>query len=152
MISPELLRRFNLFAGLDPAIFKEIAMMADEVAVQKGDWLYTEGEHADSLYLIVSGTVELTINLDNKGTRHTELSRLVEGDVTGPSALLEPYVYTMGAVADTDGKVARIDAQALRELMHKKPEIGYTIMRGLAQALAQRLTDLRVRFVSLTEA
>jgi CRP-like cAMP-binding protein len=127
-------------------------MMADEVAVRKGDWLYTEGEHADSLYLIVAGTVELTINLDNKGTRRTELARLVEGDVAGSSAVLEPYVYTMGAVANSDGKVARIDAQALRKLMNKRPEIGYTIMRGLAQALSQRLTDLRIRFVSLTEA
>ncbi len=152
MISPELLRRFRLFAGLDPALFKDLAMAAEEISVRKGDWLYTEGEKADALYLVASGTVDLTINLDAKGTRYTELTRLVDGEVTGWSAVLEPYVYTMGAVAGTDGKVIRIDGEFLREFMAKAPQVGYVIMTHLAQVINQRLADLRVRFVSLTEA
>lgn len=151
MISPETLRRFSLFAGIDPAAFKDLAMAGDEVNLKEGDWLFKEGEDADALYLILSGEVELKINLDEKGARQADLSTLVEGDVTGWSALLEPCAYTLNAVAAADTRVVKLDAAQLRELMDRNTNVGYVLMGRLAQALADRLTNLRVQFVSLIE-
>lgn len=150
MIFPELLRHFSLFAGIDPAALKDIAMASEEVSVQAGDSLFFEGERANALYLIVAGSVEVVIALDEAGTRHTDLSRLVEGDIVGWSALVEPYVYTMGAVSKTDSKVIRLDAVYLRDMMNNKPEVGYRVMCRLAQAMGQRLTNLRIQFISLS--
>lgn len=151
MISPEVLRRFSLFAGLDPEMFKELAMAGEEVALSAGKWLFEEGDDAVTLFLILSGTVELTINLDEAGERKADLTTLVEGDVTGWSALVEPYVYTLGAKAASDTKVVKLDGEVLREIMAANPEMGLLLMHRLAQALGQRLNNLRVQFVSLTE-
>ena len=152
MISPEVLRRFSLFAGLDPDMFKELAMVSEEVALSADEWLFEEGGDADALYLILSGTVELTINLDEAGKRKADLTTLVEGDVAGWSALVEPYVYTMGAKATSDTKVVKLDGEELREKMTANPEMGLLLMHHLAQALGQRLNNLRVQFISLTES
>ena len=149
MISPEVLRRFSLFAGLDAEVFKSLAMTGEEITVSAGEWLFREGAAADALYLIMDGAVDLKIDLNEAGTEQADLSSLVSGEVTGWSALVEPYVYTLGAVAMSDTCVARLDGAQLRALMEEQPEVGYTLMHRVAQVIATRLTNLRVRFVSL---
>jgi CRP/FNR family cyclic AMP-dependent transcriptional regulator len=149
MISPEVLRRFTFFAGLEADVFKSLAMTGEEIAVGTGEWLFEEGADAEALYLILEGTVDLKINVNEAGTEQADLCTLVAGDVTGWSALVEPYAYTLGAVAMSEAKVARLDGAQLRALMEEQPEVGYTLMHRVAQAIAQRLTNLRVRFVSL---
>ena len=149
MISPEVLRRFTLFAGLDAEVFKSLAMTGEEATVSVGEWLFHEGAEADALLLILEGTVDLKINVNEAGTEQADLDSLVAGDVAGWSALVEPYIYTLGAVATSDAKVARLDGAQLRALMEGQPEVGYTLMHRVAQAIGTRLTNLRVRFVSL---
>lgn len=149
MISPEVLRRFSLFAGLDPAVFKDLAMAGEEVSLPEGGVLFAEGDMADALYLIAEGSVELKINMDEAGTRQFGLQTLVEGDVVGWSALVEPYHYTLGAEASSDVRLVRLDADMLHEMMDDDPKLAYTLMHRLAQALGERLTNLRVQFVSL---
>jgi CRP-like cAMP-binding protein len=149
MISPEMLRRFSLFAGVDPALFKEVAMISDEIELGEGKWLFHEGTEADALYLVLSGRVELTIDLDEKGQRQVGLSTMVEGDVVGWSALIEPYEFTLGARTLTSSKLVKISSSGLLNLMESNPTFGYTLMTRLAKALGERLTNLRVQFVSL---
>ena len=151
MISPELLRRFPLFAGLDPATLKEIAMAGEEVELRKGEWLFHQNDEADALYLIVSGALDPTISVDTNGLEYDRLPRLIEGDVMGWSALVEPRIYKFGGVAATGTKVVRLEADQLLELMDKNPQTGYTMMRRLAQVIGERLTNLRIQFVSMTE-
>lgn len=149
MISPETLRRFSLFAGLDPAWFKDIAMVGEEVKLAQGEWLFHEGDDADALYLVLNGSVELKIDLDVQSSRQADISTVSAGEVLGWSALVEPEVYTLGAVAASDVQLVRLDAAGLRKLMEQNYEFGFHLMRQLAKVLGQRLTNLRVQFVSL---
>ncbi len=149
MISPETLRRFSLFAGLDPAWFKDIAMVGEEVKLAQGEWLFHEGDDADALYLVLNGSVELKIDLDVQSSRQADISTVSAGEVLGWSALVEPEVYTLGAVAASDVQLVRLDAAGLRKLMEQNCEFGFHLMRQLAKVLGQRLTNLRVQFVSL---
>ncbi len=151
MISPEVLRRFALFAGLEPAAFKEIAMLGEQVAFKQGEWLFREGEEARALYLVISGKVELTINLDEKGERVFDMTTLVEGGVAGWSALLEPFIYSVGARAATDTVLVQIDGAGLLDLMEADLTLGYRVMTHLAQAISSQLGDLRVQFVSMVD-
>jgi CRP-like cAMP-binding protein len=149
MISPEILRRFALFAGVDPADLKEIAMLGDEISFSEGQWVFHEKEDADALYLVQSGTIDLKINLDEAGKRQADLSTPTTGDVLGWSALVEPYIYTLSAVATSAVTLVKLDAEGLRRLMSEDAELGYLIMGRLAKALGERLTSLRIQFVSL---
>ena len=60
MLSPETLRRFPFFAGLDAAALTTLAIEGEEVTIQKGDWLFYAGDAADALYIVVSGSIKDT--------------------------------------------------------------------------------------------
>jgi CRP/FNR family cyclic AMP-dependent transcriptional regulator len=150
MISPELLRRYDLFAGLDPAVFKQIAMIGEEVDLAEGDLLFEEGKDADAFFLVVKGTIDIKMNLDEEGNRRLDVGTLIEGDITGWSALVPPYVYTLNAEAVTPVTVARLEADAFRALLDENCcELGYPIMTQLTRVLGERLNNIRVQFVSL---
>jgi CRP/FNR family cyclic AMP-dependent transcriptional regulator len=149
MISPETLRRFSLFAGLAPEMFKDLAMLGNEVSLKTGEWLFREGDEADSLYLVISGSIDLKIALDSSGERQEDLETIVAGEAIGWSTFVEPYQYTLSAVAAADVELVKLDGKNLRNLMTQNPEIGYNLMCHVAQAIAKRLNDLRVRFVSI---
>jgi CRP/FNR family cyclic AMP-dependent transcriptional regulator len=149
MISPETLRRFTLFAGLEPAAFKDIAMISEEVQCKEGCWIFRESDDADALYIIQSGQVDLKFILDEAGGKYVDITRLGEGSVIGWSSLIEPCAYTLSAMAASDVKLVKIDAAGLSGMMGADATLGYTLMKQLAQALGERLTNLRVQFASL---
>lgn len=149
MVSPELLPRFFLFADLDPSIYKELAAASKEIALKTGEWLFMEGDNADALYLVIEGKIDLKINLDRAGQRRQNISTVAEGHMMGWSALVEPYMYTLSAIAIADCRLIALEASAVRDMMERHPEIGYTIMKRLAQAIGARLVNLRVQLATL---
>ncbi len=151
MISPETLRRYSLFANLDHEQIKALAMAGQKVAVRKGDWLFCAGCRADALYVILSGELDLTVDLDAEGSRYTRLCTLVEGDLLGWSAVVEPFTYRLGALATQDACVARWDSVSLCELMTHHPAIGYLLMSRIARVIGDRLDEFCLRFASLVE-
>jgi CRP-like cAMP-binding protein len=151
MISPEMLRRFPLFAGLDPGAYKQLAMAGSEISISAGTRLFSEDDTADALYLILDGSIDLSINIDAKGEHYDDISTVGQGQMVGWSALVEPYIYTLNATADTDASLVRLEAAAVRTLMDENPAMGYVLMKHLAKAIGERLTNLRVQFVSLAK-
>lgn len=148
MVPPELLRRFSLFAGLAPSFYQELALASKEMSLKTGQWLFMEGDDADALYLVMEGKIDLKINLDQKGLRRQDISTVAEGHMMGWSALVEPYVYTLSAIAVADCRLVALEASAVRDMMERDPQIGYAIMKRLAQAIGARLANLRVRFAT----
>ncbi len=151
MLSPEQLRRFPLFAGLDDPAIKTLAMASEEIRVKSGEWLFHEGDVADALYIVLDGTIEIRVKLDKKEIYHSGLCRLVEGDVLGWAALVDPYTNKLGAVAITDCRLAKMNGVRLCELMGQNPAMGYILMSRITQVIGNRFSDLCIRFISLVE-
>lgn len=149
MLSPEKLRRYPLFAGLDNSMLKAIAMISEEITVKKGEWIFHEGNAAGSVYVILSGIVDLKIPLKEEGIYYPSLSTLVEGDAFGWSALVDPYEYKLSAIAVKDVHLAKVDGVALCKLMAQNSAMGYLLMSRFTKIVGSRLHDLRVRFTSL---
>jgi CRP-like cAMP-binding protein len=152
MISPEVLRRFHLFAGVDDELLKIIAMAGETKTLASGEWLFHEGEEANCFYLILNGKIDLMIAVGAATPDHAEIDTLITGDFVGWSALLESRTYTLGAAAATDTTLVCLDATMLHDLLQSHPEAGYRLMHRLSQGISDRLVNLRIRFVSLTEA
>ncbi len=149
MISPEQLRSFSLFAGVAPERLKELAMIGEEIELDEGEYVFREGEAANALYLIVKGSVDLLIALDEEKTKHVNLSTVVQGDAVGWSALVEPYVFTMSGVCSVKSTLIKLDSGTLRRLAYSNPEWGVKLMSQLAKLMGERLTNVRVRFASM---
>lgn len=149
MISPELLRRYGLFAGLPHDLFESIAQFSDELTLEPDTYLFEQGDSADELYLIMSGSVDLLIDMDDEGRERSEVETVVDGEAVGWSALIEPFEYTMSAAALTKTHVIIIDAVKLREVLEAHPQWGYRVMQRVAKIIGERLTNMRLRLMSL---
>ena len=79
MDKTKMLAQVPLFAHLDKRALAQLATMVDEVDVDAGTVLMTEGRSGREFFVIVEGTVDVT-----RGGRH--LRSLVAGDFLGEIA------------------------------------------------------------------
>jgi CRP-like cAMP-binding protein len=151
MISPEVLRRFPLFAGQNAYMLDEIAMISKETSILAGEWLFHENEDAKKFYLILEGEIALTLYIYYKGSgKHLKTtSALTKGELFGWSALVPPHHYKMGALAETNSKLLVIDGKPLRQLFDDNPEFGYPFMKNIAEEISDRLEYKIIQVLSL---
>ena len=149
MISPEVLRRFPLFAGLSPTAFRDLALFGEQATYAAGDYIFEEGDDASQLFLIVEGSVDILLNLGDNYEKRTEIETIVAGEVLGWSALVEPHTYKLSAIATSDVTAVALDAVALRAYLAGHCELGYMVLGRVAQIIGDRLHNMRVRMLSL---
>ena len=143
MISPELLRRYTHFVGIDDENLKQLAMISEERTIPAGTVLFREGDTADHIAIIQKGEVDIQYTLGN-GEQRT-VDTLVEGDLLMWSALVEPYKATGLGTTTKETHIIKIDGAKLRALCEQEPLLGYRLMTQVAKMLAHRLEGARVQ-------
>jgi len=150
MVSPETLRFYPLFAHQDAAMLAQIAVLADVKEVEAGYQLFFEGEVAKALYLVLDGSVVLTMNMGEKGDQKVEeLEPLGKGEVAGWSSIVKPHIYKMGAYTGQKSHLMAFDGEKLRTLFDEHPSFGYYFMQKLAEVIGERLISKCVQIMSL---
>lgn len=150
MISPEILQRYALFNGLEPTFLEDLSSICQHQTIERGKWLFHEGDSAAALYLIVHGSMEIKLKFEEKRNIFVTLSTLHDGDVLGWSAVVDPYIYSLGAVAADDAELLRFDGEPLRRLLEEHADQGYILMGSIAHAAATRVNLLRERVPDLS--
>lgn len=153
MISPEQLRRYPFFAGLTPDHLRGIAMISEEVSYSPEMLIFSEGEEARYLYILVSGEVELLYSGNNVGAiADTYVGSIVQGEVFGISSMVGPFHMTASAKSEGTVGTIQIEAAGLRAMCEVDHGLGYILMQHLAQALTQRLHEARVQLAACKPA
>lgn len=147
MISPEVLRRYPYFAAVGDETLKAVAMMAEERLVPAGTEMFGEGDPATAMNLITKGEVDIQYVLGNG--EHRTVDTLVDGDLLGWSALVEPYKYTAHAIARKETQLVAINGEKLRALCAADPHLGYRLLTQIAKLLAHRLEGARVQLATV---
>jgi CRP/FNR family transcriptional regulator, cyclic AMP receptor protein len=147
MISPELLRRYPYFAGVTAESLKDVAMLADEASVPAGSRLFSTGDPAQYLCIIVKGEVNIQYVLGSGELRTVDT--LVDGDLLVWSALIEPFKATAEGTASKPTQLIRIKAHELRCLCDRDPLLGYRLTIEVAKLLAHRLEGARVQLAAV---
>lgn len=143
MISPELVRRYPFFAGLNMEQITTLAKAADELSVEPGHYFFKEGEELSCFYIIYEGQVGIVVNLPSLG-KEVAVSTLGPGDMFGWSALVPPYETTAPAKAMTRCRVFCFDCRAIRAGFSQDWQFAYIMMERTAQIIRERLRDLRI--------
>jgi CRP-like cAMP-binding protein len=147
MISPEVLRRYPFFSAASEATLKELAMAGEPMTFESGEFLFHDGDPADRMLLLTEGEVDIQYVLQD-GQSSTVDTR-VAGDLVVWSAVVAPFKITANGVARRLTKVVAIDALKLRELCDRDLELGYNLMREIAQVMSQRLQGARVQLATV---
>ncbi len=151
MISIEALRFYTLFAKQDQEMLRKIAQLAEEKFVKAGQYLFYEDEMAKTLYLVLEGSVVLTMNLGEKGDQKVgELEPLSKGEVIGWSSIVKPHIYKKSAFAKQDTRLIAFDGEELCTLFDANPSFGYYFMQRIAEVIGERLISKYVQIMSIT--
>ena len=152
MISPELLRRYPFFSSLSEVQLAEIAMISEEVDCKNGETLLIENQPANTLYLLINGSVDLIIKSEEEyhPSQHKEFTvgEINPGEIFGISAMAETLSYDATAKTSRDSQVIKIDAEALRALMKDDVVLANHLLEQTIQGLMERLRSTRVQLAA----
>ena len=122
------LRNIQLFSGMPPSELSHLAGIAEEYVFSVGDTIITEGEHGDSLFLIVEGTVRV-----HRGD--TDLAELGPEDYFGEMSILDGEPRSASVTANTDCLLLCIDQAGFQAILSRHFEVALTIIKTLTHRL-----------------
>ena len=134
------------FAGLDSDALALVAGCAVNMHARPGEYLFREGEPADSFFVVREGRVALEMRLP---TGAAVLDTAEQGEVLGWSWLVPPYRWTFDGRAVEHVRAVRFDGGCLREKCAADPELGYDFLQRIVRVMSARLHSARVRLLDL---
>ena len=109
--------------------------------------MFTQGNPATCLYLLVAGTVELSVGREG-GPGLVVETVTHQGYPIGWSAMVEPYVYRATATAREPTRLVAIGREALEHQARANPGFGMTLMRAVVGIVGDRLRATRTRLIA----
>jgi len=150
MISAGQLKPFEFFQEFDDAELEKLAAIAEEQSFPAGTQMYKKGDPAAYLYMVTKGKIILVLDSyvgPHKPPLQVTLDIITKGESMGWSALVEPNIFTLGALCIDDSSFIAIDAPKLRQLTDDDCPMGYKAMKSIARVLASRLSHTRIILV-----
>jgi CRP-like cAMP-binding protein len=125
------LKDVELFVAIPAEDLAEIARVAGEQPVRRGERLLTAGSPGEGLYVLVEGEVDVV------GADGRQLARAHPGDVLGEMSLLLDAPCSATCVARSPGRVLRIGRSDFQAFLVGYPEIALGLLRVLADRVRE---------------
>jgi SulP family sulfate permease len=135
---PVAARDNALLRGLDAAAVDLLLARMRTLVLPAGATLFHQGDPADSVYLVLRGSVSIVATAEEPGRRQRFVS-LSPGTLFGEMAMLDGAGRTADAIADTACELMQLGAADLAQLATSHPQIAATLYRNMACHLAERL-------------
>ncbi|MGK7754424.1 MULTISPECIES: DUF294 nucleotidyltransferase-like domain-containing protein [unclassified Roseovarius] len=135
----QFLRSVHPYDSLDDGDLLQLATRCDEAAYAAGTHVFNLGDTVDSLYIVVTGEIEIT------DETNVQLSLLGPRNSFGERALLREDVASRTATARSDSTLIVMPADALFALIKSSAKVArFFDRRRPARADRKDLTTLRV--------
>lgn len=133
------LQSFALFQGIREADIAAIAGLFTSRNFSKGGYLCFQGDPADCLFLIESGSVEVL----NRVSDETEIQLAIrqEGDSIGEMALVEHELRFASVRCLEPVKALVLARDDLQRLTENHPKLSMLIMMNILREVSRRLRD-----------
>jgi NTE family protein/lysophospholipid hydrolase len=140
----------GLFVGVDTTVLAQFDRASNWVRLRSGDTLVQQGDSADDMFVVVHGSLEVTVAGRSGHTRLVDV--LGPGASVGEMALLtdEPRSATVRAVRDSE--LVRIAKTDFLRLLDEHPRTAVALSRTLVRRLRQTTTTPRVTRLARTVA
>ena len=130
----ELIKGIPLFDGLNSRELEEIGHLFEEVSVLRGETICREGEAGDSLYVLVSGELEVWTGREEE---KRVINRMAAGDFFGEIALLTGEMRSATVTVIRDARLLRIERLAFESFFRKNAKMLEHLSRVRAQRMAR---------------
>lgn len=148
MIIIKDLKEADLFKGLNTKQLQLFGKHFTEVNFKAGETIFTQGEPAQKLYILLEG--EVTLGIKAKGEIDiTAYSVARRGEAFGLPALIKPYRNSVSATCTKKARAYSINGDILRKLMKQNSKVGIEIMEKVAEIFFTRLNSNRAMITNL---
>jgi CRP/FNR family transcriptional regulator, cyclic AMP receptor protein len=138
------------FAGLDDGFTNLMVSCASNVRFKAGDYIFKEGDAANTFYLIREGRVAVEVFAPQH--KPIIVATLGVGEILGWSWLLPPFQWKFHAHAAEDTRAIALDGKCLRTKCEQNHDLGYEVVKRFAQIIEQRLEATRLQLLDVYSA
>jgi len=133
MVSIEILRNITLFQGLHIEQLDLIGKSLELQRLEKGCFLFREGERADTLFVLVSGRLEVS-RRDARGLRF-RLAQVEPGACLGEMGISTGAPRSADVLAIEESILLRISRLQFERLIRSEPTFATRLIADLSQKL-----------------
>lgn len=140
-IAPQaFLAALPLFKALDAAALGRLAAASTRRALRRGERLFSKGDPATGMYVLVYGEIRLVARSPGRGERLT-------GVVSPGRSFGEPVMFlerpaVVDAEAATDALVLHVPKEAVFQEIDRSPRFARRIIAGLSQRVESLVNEL----------
>lgn len=132
-------------SGEEAGVLAELMSHSD---VADGEFLIQEGATDDTLYVLLSGKLEV---VKHTGAGETaSLAILRPGALVGEMSFVDGAVHTVGLRALTDCRVLSLRRKDFEEIIAKHPHIVYKVMRAVTRSAHRIVHQMNHEFIELS--
>jgi CRP-like cAMP-binding protein len=131
------IRNAPIFTGIDACKMRLLACMSEQIAFEKGDYLFRCGEVPDAAYVILKGEVEFLAETQDG---MSVIGQDGPGAMIGEVAILCDAKRFTSARALTALSVMRINKDCLMRMIQDSPQFSLSIAKELARRVMQVAT------------
>ncbi|MBU0728559.1 MAG: Crp/Fnr family transcriptional regulator [Proteobacteria bacterium] len=132
----EILRKNPLFSCLNETELTALASVAVKKTYPKNTILFNEGDKTDSIYIVYSGKVKVTI-IDSHG-KEIILSLLGPGEYFGEmAALIDDETRSASVMTRETSELLVISRNDFREILSTHPDIVFSLLKGSLERLRE---------------
>jgi CRP-like cAMP-binding protein len=142
-IDPRALRRIKILAGLTDEQLTRFAEFMEVEKVPQWSIVVKQGEHGNTMFLILEG--ELRVRITTMG-KETILTTLTIGDFFGDISLFDHGPRAADVVANADSLLLKISSDAFNNLAKTAPEIATPFLLAIGRTLTARIRADNKRF------
>jgi CRP/FNR family transcriptional regulator, cyclic AMP receptor protein len=142
-----ILAEHPFFKGLKPEYLQLVTGCASNVRFDTGMYIFHEGEEASQFYLIRQGKVALEIFAAQYGP--ITIETIEEGEVLGWSWIFPPYRWHFNGRVIEPTRAIALDGKCLRAKGEADHDLGYELMKRVAQIMMERLQATRLRLIDI---
>jgi CRP/FNR family cyclic AMP-dependent transcriptional regulator len=143
----DLVAESPIFAGLDQEHLELIAGCGSNTTFGAGEYLFREGDQADTFYLVRHGRVLLETFVPGRGAVTIQT---VEGrDVVGWSWLFPPYRWHFDARALDFVRAIAFDGTCLRRKYTDDRVFGFELLNRFSPVMLDRLQATRLQLLDV---
>jgi CRP-like cAMP-binding protein len=148
----DLLEKTRIFRGCSGQELTQLVNLSEKITSREGDVIFEIESPAEYLYVISDGAVELRFRVTHySAPREVTLDRKWRGDAFGWSALTEPKVYTVSALATRDSELLRFKASDIEGLCNEADHLGFVIMRNVSEIIGERFATLQKMLIDFVQ-
>ena len=128
-----VLRKHPIFCDLDPEALDQLCRYAKHTTLKRGATIVSKGDPGNSLIVVVSGTVKISIS--SADGRSAILNLIGPGEIFGEVALLDGLARTADATANTNCEIYVIDRRDFIPFVRSQPALAMKFIELLCTRL-----------------